>query len=81
MRSQFPDSQAKPDIEAFPEVRRLKPPRRGKEPTSPTNKVGLLIKAALGAVRQVLPVSDLAQGAPAARRAEPGRPVVAAVEQ
>jgi galactofuranosylgalactofuranosylrhamnosyl-N-acetylglucosaminyl-diphospho-decaprenol beta-1,5/1,6-galactofuranosyltransferase len=64
IRSRFPDSQAREDIESFPRARRLKPPRRGKEPTSPTNKVGLLVKAALGAVRQVLPVSELAHRHP-----------------
>ncbi|HEY8300315.1 MAG TPA: glycosyltransferase [Jatrophihabitans sp.] len=64
VRAEFADSQSKADIESFPEVRRLKPPRRGKEPTSPTNKLGLFIKAALGAVRQVLPVSELAKDHP-----------------
>ena len=65
LRKGFADSQTRPDIEAFPDVKRLKPPRRGKEPTSPTNKVGLFIKAALGAVRQVLPVSELSKEHPA----------------
>jgi galactofuranosylgalactofuranosylrhamnosyl-N-acetylglucosaminyl-diphospho-decaprenol beta-1,5/1,6-galactofuranosyltransferase len=65
MRKDYADSQSRPDIESFPDVKRLKPPRRGKEPTSPTNKVGLFIKAALGAVRQVLPVSELSKEHPA----------------
>ena len=64
VRSSFPDSQAQSDIESFPTVRRLKPPRRGKEPTSPTNKLGLFVKAALGAVRQVRPVGELAHRHP-----------------
>jgi galactofuranosylgalactofuranosylrhamnosyl-N-acetylglucosaminyl-diphospho-decaprenol beta-1,5/1,6-galactofuranosyltransferase len=64
LRKRYADSQAEPDIEHFPAVRRLKPPKRGKEPTSPTNKIGLLVKAALGAVRQVRPVSDLAKRHP-----------------
>jgi galactofuranosylgalactofuranosylrhamnosyl-N-acetylglucosaminyl-diphospho-decaprenol beta-1,5/1,6-galactofuranosyltransferase len=66
LRAQFPDSQTESDIESFPPVRRLKPPRRGKEPTSPTNKVGLLVKAALGSVRQVRPVGELAHRYPQA---------------
>ena len=65
VRKDFADSQSRPDIEAFPDVKRLKPPKRGKEPTSPTNKIGLLVKAALGAVRQVLPVSELSKEHPA----------------
>jgi galactofuranosylgalactofuranosylrhamnosyl-N-acetylglucosaminyl-diphospho-decaprenol beta-1,5/1,6-galactofuranosyltransferase len=64
IRRRFPDSQVQDDIESFPRVRRRKPPRRGKEPTSPTNKVGLLVKAALGAVRQVLPTGELADRHP-----------------
>jgi galactofuranosylgalactofuranosylrhamnosyl-N-acetylglucosaminyl-diphospho-decaprenol beta-1,5/1,6-galactofuranosyltransferase len=64
LRSRFPDSQSQADIENFPRVRRLKPPRRGKEPTSPSNKVGLLVKAALGAVRQIRPVGELAHRHP-----------------
>ena len=66
IRAQFPDSRTESDIENFPPVRRLKPPRRGKEPTSPTNKIGLLVKAALGAVRQVRPVGELAHEHPQA---------------
>ena len=64
VRTRFPDSQVKSDIENFPTVRRLKPPRRGKEPESPKNKVGLVVKAALGAVHQVLPVSELSDEHP-----------------
>jgi galactofuranosylgalactofuranosylrhamnosyl-N-acetylglucosaminyl-diphospho-decaprenol beta-1,5/1,6-galactofuranosyltransferase len=66
LRAQYPDSRSKADIESFPPVRRLKPPKRGKEPTSPTNKLGLLIKATLGAVRQVRPVGELAHTHPQA---------------
>ncbi len=64
VRKQYADSQTESDIESFPDVLRLKPPRRGKEPTSPTNKFGLFVKAALGAVRQVLPVSDVTKEHP-----------------
>jgi galactofuranosylgalactofuranosylrhamnosyl-N-acetylglucosaminyl-diphospho-decaprenol beta-1,5/1,6-galactofuranosyltransferase len=64
LRRQFPDSRTEADIESFPAARRLKPPRRGKEPTSPTNKVGLFVKAALGAVRQIRPVGELAHRHP-----------------
>jgi galactofuranosylgalactofuranosylrhamnosyl-N-acetylglucosaminyl-diphospho-decaprenol beta-1,5/1,6-galactofuranosyltransferase len=60
LRQQFPDSQAAPDLERFPPLKRRKPPRRGKEPTSPKNPLSLIVRAALGAVRQVRPVDELA---------------------
>jgi galactofuranosylgalactofuranosylrhamnosyl-N-acetylglucosaminyl-diphospho-decaprenol beta-1,5/1,6-galactofuranosyltransferase len=58
--SQFPDASTRPDIERFPAVKRRKPPRRGKEPTSPKNPVSLILRAAVGALRQVRPVDALA---------------------
>ncbi len=64
LRSNFPDSQSDTDIENFPTARRRKPPKRGKEPTSPSNKLALLVKAALGAARQVRPVGELAHRHP-----------------
>src|SRR5207247_9938242 len=60
LRKRYPDSQAETDIELFPPPKRRKPPRRGKEATAPGNKLGLFVKAALGAVRQVRPVDELA---------------------
>ena len=56
LRAQFPDAQAKTDLEAFPAPRRRKPPRRGKEPTAPRGRIGQLSTAAIGAVRQAMPV-------------------------
>ena len=56
IRKRYPDAQSAPDIEAFPAVRRRKPPSRGREFTGPTNPVGLVVKAARGAVRQLRPI-------------------------
>jgi galactofuranosylgalactofuranosylrhamnosyl-N-acetylglucosaminyl-diphospho-decaprenol beta-1,5/1,6-galactofuranosyltransferase len=64
LRKRFADSRTESDFELFPPPKRRKPPRRGKEPMPPTNKVGLLVKAALGAVRQVRPVDELALAHP-----------------
>jgi galactofuranosylgalactofuranosylrhamnosyl-N-acetylglucosaminyl-diphospho-decaprenol beta-1,5/1,6-galactofuranosyltransferase len=47
-------------------VKRLRPPRRGKEPTSPRNPVGLVIGAAMGVLRQIRPVSELSRRNPQA---------------
>ncbi|MBE7187230.1 glycosyltransferase [Jatrophihabitans endophyticus] len=56
LRSRFVDAQGAGDVEAFPAVRRRKPPSRGREATSPTGKVGLVRKAALGGLRQLRPL-------------------------
>jgi galactofuranosylgalactofuranosylrhamnosyl-N-acetylglucosaminyl-diphospho-decaprenol beta-1,5/1,6-galactofuranosyltransferase len=64
VRKDFPDAQAQTDLESFPPVRRRKPPRRGKDPQPPTNKVSLLVKAAMGAARQVAPVASFSRRHP-----------------
>ncbi|MDQ1616646.1 MAG: galactofuranosylgalactofuranosylrhamnosyl-N-acetylglucosaminyl-diphospho-decaprenol, partial [Actinomycetota bacterium] len=66
LRKNFPDASTEADLESFPPVRRRKPPKRGKLPTAPTNPVGLLVKAGLGALRQVRPVHSLAKRHPQA---------------
>jgi galactofuranosylgalactofuranosylrhamnosyl-N-acetylglucosaminyl-diphospho-decaprenol beta-1,5/1,6-galactofuranosyltransferase len=66
VRAQFPDAQTKNDLEAYPSPRRRKPPRRGKEPTAPRGSVGRVKAAALGAVRQALPVREAALARPEA---------------
>jgi galactofuranosylgalactofuranosylrhamnosyl-N-acetylglucosaminyl-diphospho-decaprenol beta-1,5/1,6-galactofuranosyltransferase len=53
LRSQFSDAQAEPDVERFPPPRRRKPPGKGRDFSSPTNKVGLVTKVAAGAARQL----------------------------
>ena len=45
-------------------MKRIRPPKKGKEPTAPRNKLGLLTGAALGALRQIRPVSALAKEHP-----------------
>jgi galactofuranosylgalactofuranosylrhamnosyl-N-acetylglucosaminyl-diphospho-decaprenol beta-1,5/1,6-galactofuranosyltransferase len=60
LRKAYADSRTETDVEEFPTVKRRKPPKRGKEPEAPKNPIGLVVKAALGAVRQVRPVDRLA---------------------
>src|SRR6266567_4548832 len=64
LRRQFSDAQAEPDLERFPAVRRRRPPGKGREFTSPTNKLGLLTKAAAGAARQLTAPKILARQRP-----------------
>jgi galactofuranosylgalactofuranosylrhamnosyl-N-acetylglucosaminyl-diphospho-decaprenol beta-1,5/1,6-galactofuranosyltransferase len=66
LRKQYDDSRSSSDLESFPRARRHKPPRRGKEPTAPTGKLGRGKGMLVGAVRQVLPVRDLARTHPEA---------------
>ncbi|HEY2552325.1 MAG TPA: glycosyltransferase [Streptosporangiaceae bacterium] len=66
LRLQFTDAQGAPDVEMFPPVRRRKPPKKGREFTSPTNKVGLVKKAAAGAARQLTAPRKLARKRPQA---------------
>jgi galactofuranosylgalactofuranosylrhamnosyl-N-acetylglucosaminyl-diphospho-decaprenol beta-1,5/1,6-galactofuranosyltransferase len=65
-RKQYADARTSPDPDAFPPVRREKPPKRGHEPTEPKGRLGQLMAAATSAVRQTLPVRDLAMRHPEA---------------
>ncbi|HEX2176519.1 MAG TPA: glycosyltransferase [Nocardioidaceae bacterium] len=64
LRSQYPDSQMKPALDQFPPPKRKKPPRRGKTPTAPTNRIGQVKTLAVGAARQLKPVRRLAREHP-----------------
>jgi galactofuranosylgalactofuranosylrhamnosyl-N-acetylglucosaminyl-diphospho-decaprenol beta-1,5/1,6-galactofuranosyltransferase len=66
LRQQYPDSQMKPELDEFPAPRRKKPPRKGKSPTAPRGRLGRVKTLAVGAVRQVTPVRDLARKHPEA---------------
>jgi galactofuranosylgalactofuranosylrhamnosyl-N-acetylglucosaminyl-diphospho-decaprenol beta-1,5/1,6-galactofuranosyltransferase len=69
LRSRYPDAQTQADPDAFPPVRRKKPPKKGQDPTLPKGKVGQLLTAATSAVRQTLPIRELAERFPEARLA------------
>jgi galactofuranosylgalactofuranosylrhamnosyl-N-acetylglucosaminyl-diphospho-decaprenol beta-1,5/1,6-galactofuranosyltransferase len=66
LRKGYADSQAKPDLDAFPPARRKKPPRKGRAPTAPRGRVARAKTMALGAVRQVMPMRELARRYPEA---------------
>ena len=66
LRKRYDDARLQPDLDQFPSPRRRKPPRKGKQPTAPRNKLGRMKVMALGGVRQVLPVRDLAKKYPEA---------------
>lgn len=66
LRKHYDDSRSESDLDKFPAARRLKPPRKGKEPTAPRGKVGRLKTVAVGAVRQLRPVRELSKQHPEA---------------
>ena len=66
LRKTYNDSIAKDALDEFPTPRRKKPPRRGKAPAAPKNKVGFAKTFAAGWVRQVTPVRDLSREHPEA---------------
>ncbi|MBA2558418.1 MAG: glycosyltransferase [Propionibacteriales bacterium] len=66
MRKNYDDQRSVTDLDKFPKARRKKPPRRGKEPSAPTTKLGRGRSMAAGAVRQLLPVRELARRNPEA---------------
>ncbi len=66
LRKGYDDSIAKPDLDMYPKARRKKPPRKGKSPTAPTSMFGRAKTMALGGIRQVMPVRDLAMSHPEA---------------
>ncbi len=69
IRARYRDAQTAADPDAFPPVRRLKPPKRGADPTAPKGQIGQLMAAATSALRQVRPKRDLAEHFPEARLA------------
>jgi len=52
---------------AYPSVKRIKPPKRGKDPSAPRGLVGRYTGAAAGVYRQLQPVRDTSQKNPEAR--------------
>ncbi|WP_337924948.1 glycosyltransferase [Arthrobacter jiangjiafuii] len=59
-RSEFSDAQVSTEVGAFPSVQRVRPPKRGIQPTAPRTMRVALTKAVTGAVRQIAPVREKA---------------------
>lgn len=66
-RSGQDDATMEKDPLAYPSVRRLKPPKRGQDPTEPGGTIGRYVTAAAGVVRQIRPVRPTARANPEAR--------------
>jgi galactofuranosylgalactofuranosylrhamnosyl-N-acetylglucosaminyl-diphospho-decaprenol beta-1,5/1,6-galactofuranosyltransferase len=66
LRQQFSDAQGRPDVQSFPPVRQRKPPARGRQLSSPNNKLGLVSMAAQAAAKQLIRPSKAAQPRPQA---------------
>jgi galactofuranosylgalactofuranosylrhamnosyl-N-acetylglucosaminyl-diphospho-decaprenol beta-1,5/1,6-galactofuranosyltransferase len=66
MRAMYDDQRTEPDLDNFPKPQRRKPPRKGREPEPPTNRVAKMKTLLVGALRQVQPVRHLATEHPEA---------------
>ncbi len=64
LRKGYDDSRSEPDLDRFPPTRRRKPPRKGKQSTAPTGRLGKVKVRAAIAVRQVMPVRETARQNP-----------------
>ncbi len=64
LRKGYDDSRSQPDLDSYPAARRKKPPRKGKDSSAPIGPVGKLKTVAKGAIKQVLPPSELAKKYP-----------------
>lgn len=58
------DSHVETDPRGFPPVRRIKPPKRGKDPTEPKGLAATYVAAAAGVIRQIRPVRSTSQENP-----------------
>ncbi|MDM7989811.1 glycosyltransferase [Arthrobacter sp. zg-Y877] len=65
-RGEFPDAQVSTDAASFPSVQRVRPPKRGVQPSAPQSMPVALARAVTGAVRQIIPVRDHAREYPEA---------------
>ena len=64
LRERFPDARAEPALDRFPPPRLKKPPRKGRAVVSPRGPAGKVRTAAVGLLRQVRPVRELASQFP-----------------
>jgi galactofuranosylgalactofuranosylrhamnosyl-N-acetylglucosaminyl-diphospho-decaprenol beta-1,5/1,6-galactofuranosyltransferase len=64
LRKGYDDARAETQIDAYPTPRRKKPPRKGKDLARPEGPVGKAKTLLRGAVKQVVPPSDLARTHP-----------------
>ncbi|HEX6247915.1 MAG TPA: glycosyltransferase [Nocardioidaceae bacterium] len=64
LRKGYDDSRAEQELDAYPPPRRKKPPRKGRDAAAPVGPVGKVKTLARGALKQVLPPSELAKKFP-----------------
>ena len=66
-RSTQDDATMKKDPQAFPDTKRVKPPKRGQDPTEPKGRVGKYAGAVAGMVHQFKSVREMSRVNPEAR--------------
>ena len=64
LRKRYDDSRSEPELDAYPPPRRKKPPRKGRDSSAPVGPVGKLKTVARGALKQIVPPSELSKKFP-----------------
>ena len=66
LRKGYDDARSQTTLDAYPPPRRKKPPRKGRDIAAPSGPVGKLKTVAKGAIKQVIPPSELSRKHPQA---------------
>jgi galactofuranosylgalactofuranosylrhamnosyl-N-acetylglucosaminyl-diphospho-decaprenol beta-1,5/1,6-galactofuranosyltransferase len=66
LRKGYDDSRSEAELDAYPAARRKKPPRKGRDTSAPVGPIGKLKTVAKGALKQVVPPTDLSKKHPQA---------------
>jgi galactofuranosylgalactofuranosylrhamnosyl-N-acetylglucosaminyl-diphospho-decaprenol beta-1,5/1,6-galactofuranosyltransferase len=66
LRKGYDDARAEAELDAYPPARRKKPPRKGRDTAAPVGPVGKLKTVAKGAIKQVVPPTELSRKHPQA---------------
>ncbi len=64
LRKGYDDSRSQAELDAYPPPRRKRPPRKGKDTSAPVGPIGKLKTVAKGAIKQVIPPSELSKKYP-----------------
>jgi galactofuranosylgalactofuranosylrhamnosyl-N-acetylglucosaminyl-diphospho-decaprenol beta-1,5/1,6-galactofuranosyltransferase len=64
LRKGYDDSRSESELDAYPPPRRKKPPRKGRDSSQPVGPLGKIKTVARGALKQVIPPSELSKKYP-----------------
>ncbi|HET7531846.1 MAG TPA: glycosyltransferase [Nocardioidaceae bacterium] len=64
LRKGYDDARSQAELDAYPPARRKKPPRKGRDSSQPVGPLGKIKTVARGALKQVIPPSELSKKYP-----------------